>query len=62
MLYLRGGHTLISLWRTYQSLGLLSRGVTVHKIHCSVLYDTVVSRYGTISIRKRERERGGGGG
>ncbi len=27
------------------------RGVTVHKIHGSVRYDTVVSRFGTFSIR-----------
>ncbi len=27
------------------------RGVTVHKIHSSVRYDTVVSRFGTFSIR-----------
>ncbi len=28
-------------------------GVTVHKIHGSVRYDTVVSRFGTFSIRGR---------
>ncbi len=27
------------------------RGVTVHKIHGSVRYDTVVSRFGMFSIR-----------
>ncbi len=32
------------------------RGVTVHKIHGSVRYDTVVSWFGTFPIR------GGGGG
>ncbi len=30
-----------------------SRGVTVHKIHGSVRYDTVVSRFGMFSIRGR---------
>ncbi len=29
------------------------RGVTVHKIHGSVRYDTVVSRFGMFSIRGR---------
>ncbi len=28
-----------------------TRGVTVHKIHGSVRYDTVVSRFGMFSIR-----------
>ncbi len=29
----------------------MTRGVTVQKIHGSVRYDTVVSRFGTFSIR-----------
>ncbi len=29
------------------------RGVTVHKLHGSVRYDTVMSRFGTFSIRGR---------
>ncbi len=31
-----------------------TRGVTVHKIHGLVRYDTVVSRFGTFSIRGRD--------
>ncbi len=34
-----------------QFLMVNSRGVTVHKIHGSVRYDTVVSRFGMFSIR-----------
>ncbi len=33
------------------TLSLITRGVTVHKIHGSVRYDTVVSRFGMFSIR-----------
>ncbi len=33
----------------------LCRGVTVHKIHSSVRYDTVVSRFGMFLIQQKER-------
>ncbi len=35
----------------YVCMYVCFRGVTVHKIHGSVRYDTVVSRFGMFSIR-----------
>ncbi len=40
---------------TYLPPCIYIRGVTVHKIHGSVRYDTVVSRFGTFSIQQKER-------
>ncbi len=35
--------------------GCLCSGVTVHKIHSSVCYDTMVSRFGMFLIQQKER-------
>ncbi len=42
----------------YIILYIYIRGVTVHKIHGSVRYDTVVSRFGMFSIRGAGRNVG----
>ncbi len=39
----------------YNKICIQIRGVTVHKMHGSVRYDTVVSRFGTFSIQQKER-------
>ncbi len=46
MQYICGMYTYIYIY-----IYIYIRGVTVHKIHGSVRYDTVVSRFGMFSIR-----------
>ncbi len=45
----------LKILKGIQGGGGVCRGVTVHKIHSSVRYDTVVSRFGMFLIQQKER-------